>query len=83
VETKRKRNFFSQSQATCRIKDIPIYSESSLFGDSESIINIPKSQVFIEIPEKISFDFSKYSPLSDSVYSRTSFGPKDTNIQLF
>jgi len=82
AEKKRKRNFFSQSQSTRRIKDIPIYSESPLSEDSESVINILKSQVFVEIPEKTSFDFSKYSPLSDTVYSRTPLGPKDINIQL-
>ena len=64
------------------MQDFPIYSESSLSDDSESTLEILKCQVFIEISEKTSFDFSKYSSLPDSVYSRTPLGPKDTNIQL-
>ena len=82
AEKKKKLSSFSQSQPTRRIQDFPIYSESSLCGYSESVAEIPKSQVFVEIPKKTSFDFLKYSPLSDSVYSRTPLGPKDTNIQL-
>ena len=64
------------------MQDFSIYSESSLSDDSESVLEIPKCQVFVEIPKKTSFDLSQYSPLSDSVYSRTPLGPKDTNIQL-
>src|SRR5271154_5657705 len=82
AEKKIKLSSFSQSQPKRYIQETPIYSESPLSEDSESIIDIPKSQVFVEIPKKTSFDFSKYSPLPDSVYSRTPLGPKDTNIQL-
>ena len=82
AEKKRKGVFFSQSQPTRQIKEMSIYSKSPLSEDSKSVINIPKSQEIVEIPEKTSFDFSKYSPLSNSVYSRTPLGPKDTNIQL-
>jgi hypothetical protein len=82
---KRKRlSSFSQSQPTQLIQETPIYSESPIFEDSESAIETQKSQVFVEIPKKTSqsFDFSQYSPLSTSIYSRTPLGPKDTNIQL-
>ena len=41
-----------------------------------------KSQIFIEIPKKTSFDLSQFSPLSSSISSRTPLGPKDINIQL-
>jgi hypothetical protein len=64
------------------IQNIPIYSESPLSGDSESAIRTSKSQIFIEIPKKTSFDFSQYSELPSPIYSRTPLGPKDTNIQL-
>ena len=80
AEKKKKLSSFSQSQPTRRMQDFPIYSESPLSDDSESALKIPKCQVFVEIPEKTSFDFSKYSPLRDSVYYRTPLGPKDTNI---
>ena len=82
AEKKIKLSSFSQTQPKRRIQEIPIYSESPERDNSESIIEISKSQVFVEIPKKTSFDFSKYSPLPDSVYSRTPLGPKDTNIQL-
>jgi len=82
AEKKKKLSSFSQSQPTQCIQDFSIYSESPLSGDSESVIEISKSQVFVEIPKKTSFDLSQYTPLSDSIYSRTSLGPKDTNIQL-
>ena len=82
AEKKIKLSSFSQSQPKRRIQKIPIYSESSLSEDSESAIKTQKSQVFVEIPKKTSFDFSKYSPLPDSIYSRTPLGPKNTNIQL-
>jgi hypothetical protein len=82
AEKKKKLSSFSQSQPTRRIQDVPIYSESPLSEDSESAVEIPKSQLFVEIPKKTAFDLSQYSPLSDSVYSRTPLGPKDTNIQL-
>src|SRR5271155_5648557 len=82
AEKKMKYSSFSQSQPMRRIQEIPIYSESPLSEDSESAVEIPKSQVFVEIPKKTSFDFSKYSPLPTSVYPRTPLGPKDTNIQL-
>jgi hypothetical protein len=82
AEKKPKISSFSQSQPKQCIQEIPIYSESPLSGDSESTVKISKSQVFVEIPKKTSFDFSKYSPLPASVYSRTPLRPKDTNIQL-
>jgi len=82
AEKKKKISSFSQSQPTQRMQDFSIYSESPLSDDSESVLEIPKCQVFVEIPKKTSFDLSQYSPLSDSVYSRTPLGPKDINIQL-
>ena len=82
AEKKTKLSSFSQSKPKRRIQEISIYSESPLSGDFKSAVEIPKSQVFVEIPKKTSFDFSQYSPLSDSVYSRTPLRPKDTNIQL-
>jgi hypothetical protein len=56
AEKKKKVSFFSQSQPTQDIQNIPIYSESSLSGDSESEIRTQKSQLFVKIPKKISFD---------------------------
>jgi hypothetical protein len=82
AQKKKKRSFYSQSQPTQRVQEISIYSESPISEDSESAITIQKSQVFVEIPKRTSFDFSKYSPLPSSVYSRTPLGPKDTNVQL-
>jgi hypothetical protein len=82
AEKKKKVSFFSQSQLTQNIQNIPIYSESSLSGDSESEIRTQKSQLFVEIPKKTSFDLSQYSELSSSVYSRTPLGLKDINLQL-
>jgi hypothetical protein len=79
---KKKVSFFSQSQPTQDIQNIPIYSESTFSEDSESAIRTQKSQIFIEIPKKTSFDFSKYSELSSFIYSRTPLGSKDINIQL-
>jgi hypothetical protein len=58
AEKKKKVSFFSQSQPTQDIQNIPIYSESSLSGDSESEIRTQKSQLFVEIPKKTSFDLS-------------------------
>jgi hypothetical protein len=82
AEKKKKGSFFSQNQPMQDIQNIPIYSESPLSGDSESAIRTSKSQIFIEIPKKTSFDFSQYSELPSPIYSRTPLGPKDTNIQL-
>src|SRR6266480_3509615 len=82
AEKKKKVSFFSQSQPTQDIQNIPIYSESTFSEDSESAIRTQKSQIFVEIPKKTSFDLSKYFELSSSIYSRTPLGPKDTNIQL-
>jgi hypothetical protein len=81
-EKKKKASFFSQSQPTRDIQSIPIYSESPLSEDSESAIRTQKSQIFVEIPKKTSFDLSQYSELPSSIYSRTPLGPKDINIQL-
>jgi len=78
AEKKKKLSSFSQSQPTRRMQNFSIYSESSLSDDSESALEISKSQVFIEILKKTSFDLSQYSPLSDSIYSRTPLRPKDT-----
>jgi hypothetical protein len=61
-------------------KVIPIYSESSLSGDSESEIRTQKSQLFIKIPKKTSFDLLQYSELSSFVYSRTPLGLKNINL---
>jgi hypothetical protein len=82
AEKKKKLSSFSQSQPTRDIQNIPIYSESPLSEDSESEIRIQKSQLFVEIPKKTSFDLSQYSELSSSIYSRTPLGPKDINLQL-
>ena len=82
ADKKTQLSFFSQSQPKRHISEIPIYSESPLSEDFDSAVEIPKNQVFVEIPKKTSFDLSQYSPLSDSVYFRTPLGPKDTNIQL-
>src|SRR5450432_1427024 len=81
-EKKKKLSSFSQSQPTQDIQNIPIYSESPLFEDSESAIRTQKNQIFVEIPKKTSFNLSQYSELSSSTYFRTPLGPKDTNIQL-
>ena len=82
AEKKKKGSFFSQSQPTQDIQNIPIYSESTFSEDSESATRTQKSQIFVEIPKKISFDLSQYSELSSPIYSRTPLGPKNTNIQL-
>ena len=82
AEKKKKISFFSQSQPTQDIQNISIYSESPLSENSESAIRTKKSQIFIEIPKKTSFDLSQYSELSSSVYSRTPLESKDINIQL-
>jgi hypothetical protein len=82
TEKKKKVSFFSQSQPTQDIQNIPIYSESSLSEDSESAIRTQKNQLCIEIPKKTAFDLSQYSELPFSIYSRTPLGPKDINLQL-
>ena len=56
AEKKKKGSFFSQSQPTRNIQKIPIYSESPLSEDSESAIRTKKSQIFVKIPKKTSFD---------------------------
>src|SRR2546423_1153296 len=80
TEKKKKGSFFSQSQPTQDIQNIPIYSESPFSEDSESAIRTQKSQIFVEIPKKTSFDFSQYSKLPSPIYSRIPLGPKNTNI---
>jgi hypothetical protein len=80
AEKKKKTSFFSQSQQTQDIQNTPIYSESTFSEDSESAIRTQKSQIFIEIPKKTSFDLSQYSGLPSPIYSRTPLGPKNTNI---
>jgi hypothetical protein len=82
AEKKKKGSFFSQNQPTQDIQNIPIYSESPFSEDSESAIKTKKSQLFVKIPKKTSFDLSQYSELSSPIYSRTLLGPKNTNIQL-
>src|SRR3989440_11671265 len=82
AEKKKKVSFFSQSQSTQDIQNITIYYESPFSEDSESAIRTQKSQIFVEIPKKTSFDFSQYSELPSPIYSRTPLGPKNTNIQL-
>jgi hypothetical protein len=57
AKKKRKLSFFSQSQSTQLIQDTPIYSESPIFEDSESVVETQKSQIFFEIPKKTSLDF--------------------------
>jgi hypothetical protein len=80
AEKKKKVSFFSQSQPTQDIQNILIYSESFFSENSESAIRIQKSQIFVEIPKKTSFDLSQYPELSSPIYSRTPLGPKNTNI---
>ena len=80
AEKKKKVSFFSQSQPTQDIQNIPIYSESPFSEDSEFAIKTQKSQIFVKIPKKISFDLSQYSELPSPIYSRTPLGPKNTNI---
>src|SRR5437762_3458025 len=63
AEKKKRVSFFSQSQPTQDIQNIPIYSESPLSEDSESATTTQKNQLFIEIPKKTSFDLSQYSEL--------------------
>ena len=82
AKKKKKLSFFSQSQPAQLIQEISIYPELPIFEDSESIPKTQKGQIFVEIPKKTSFDFSKYSPLSTSPSSRTPLKPKDTNIRL-
>jgi len=82
AEKKKKLSSFFQSQPTQDIQNIPIYSESLLPEDSKSAIEMQKSQIFVEIPKKTSFNLSQFSPLSSSISSRTPLGPKDINIQL-
>ncbi len=82
AKKKKKGSFFSQSQPTQDIQNIPIYSESIFSEGSESATRTQKSQIFIEIPKKTSFDLSQYSELPSPIYSRTPLGPKNTNIQL-
>ena len=77
---KKKVSFFSQSQPTQDIQNIPIYSKSLLPKDSESAIRTPKNQLFIKILKKISFNLSQYSELSSSIYFRTPLEPKDINL---
>jgi len=82
AKKKKRLSSFSQSQPMRLIQKISIYSELPILEESESTVETQKSQIFVEIPKKSSFDLSQYSPLPTSVYSRTPLGPKDTNIQL-
>src|SRR2546421_11707748 len=82
AEKKKKVSFFSQSQSTQDIQNITIYSESPFSEDSESAIRTQKSQIFVDIPKKISFDLSQYFKLSSLIYFRTPLGPKNISIQL-
>ena len=82
MEKKKKLSFFSQNQPTQLIQKNLIYSKSALSEDSKSAIKTQKSQIFVEIPKKTSFNLSQFSPLSSSISSRTPLGPKDINIQL-
>jgi len=82
AKKKKKGSFFSQSQPTQDIQNIPIYSESIFSEGSESATRTQKSQIFVEIPKKTSFDLSQYSELPFPIYFRTPLGPKNTNIQL-
>jgi hypothetical protein len=82
AKKKKRLSSFSQSQPTQLIQEIPIYSESPIFEDSESAAETQKNQVFVEIPKKTSIDLSQYSALPTSRNFRTLLGPKDTNIQL-
>ena len=58
TEKKKKLSFFSQSQPTQLIQKNLIYSELALSEDSKSAIKTQKSQIFIEISKKTSFDLS-------------------------
>jgi hypothetical protein len=83
AEKKKKISFFSQSQPTQDIQNIPIYCEFNFSEDSKSAIRTQKNQIFIKIPKKTSFDLSQYSELPSPIYSKTFLGPKNINIQLF
>ena len=80
TEKKKRLSFFSQSQPTQLIQKNLIYSKSALSEDSKSAIKTQKSQIFVKIPKKTSFDLLQFSPLSSSISSRTPLGPKDINI---
>src|SRR5437762_6346631 len=82
AEKKKKVSFFSQSQSTQDIQNIPIYSKSIISKDSKSAIRTQKSQILIKIPKKTSFDLLQYSKLSYPIYSSTPLWLKNTNIQL-
>jgi len=75
---RKKLSSLSQSQSTQLFQDIPIYSESSIPGDSEPIIKTPKSQ----IPVEISKETLSNPPLSSPLATRTPLLAKDNNIQL-
>ena len=64
------------------IQNILIYSESFFSEDSVSTIKTKKSQIFIKILKKISFNLLQYSELSSSIYFKTPLRSKNINIQL-
>ena len=74
---KQKLSSFSQSQPTQLLQEIPIYSESPIFGDSEYPVEAQKSQVFVEIPKKWSQLF-EHSTIRSSTSTRTPYGLKTT-----
>ena len=79
---KEEKDFFLLLKLiNARFKNIPIYSKSTFSEDSESATITQKSQIFVEIPKKISFDLSQYSKLSSPIYSKTPLRPKNTNIR--
>jgi hypothetical protein len=82
AKKKKRLSSFSQSQPTQFIQKTPTYSESPIFEDSESAVEMQKNQIFVETLKETSFDFSQDSTLPTPIYSRTPLGPKDTNIQL-
>jgi hypothetical protein len=79
---KKKLSSFFQSQPTQFLQETPTYSESSIFGDSESVVRTQKSQIFMDVSKKRFQEF-KYFPINSPISStstRTPLRPKDNNI---
>ena len=81
---RKKLSSFSQSQSTQLLQDIPIYSESPILKDSESIIKTPKSRMPVKISKKtLSQPIKSINPpLSSPLVTRTPLLANDNNIQL-
>jgi len=81
---RKKLSSFSQSQPTQLLQDIPIYSESPILQDSESVIETQESQIPVEISKKTLSQSKKSTnpPLSSPLATRTPLLAKDNNIHL-